>query len=191
MGDELCAHIGRPQDHPAKNIDGRNSSSILYQQSDSILYTFLSVERSELDRNYDPSVCDWLYSTWCDHMAVGGEGGGYVRIHEQEEKPVYIASACVSGNWSQVGSRAHCTKSCQWAWGVKEYGCTCTRREGYGEEGGVWVYMYEEGGVWGGGRDMGVHVKGGRRCYVGEEGGAERRHIGKLCGQLCNPKIMQ
>ena len=26
-------------------------------------YTFLSVERSELDRNYAPSVCDWLYST--------------------------------------------------------------------------------------------------------------------------------
>ena len=27
------------------------------------LYTFLSVERNELDRNYAPSVCDWLYST--------------------------------------------------------------------------------------------------------------------------------
>ena len=27
------------------------------------IYTFLSVERSELDRNYAPSVCDWLYST--------------------------------------------------------------------------------------------------------------------------------
>ena len=26
-------------------------------------YTFLSVERSELDRNYAPSVCGWLYST--------------------------------------------------------------------------------------------------------------------------------
>ena len=26
-------------------------------------YTFLSVERIELDRNYAPSVCDWLYST--------------------------------------------------------------------------------------------------------------------------------
>ena len=26
------------------------------------LYTFLSVEHSELDRNYALSVCDWLYS---------------------------------------------------------------------------------------------------------------------------------
>ena len=24
----------------------------------------LSLESSELDRNYSPSVCDWLYSTW-------------------------------------------------------------------------------------------------------------------------------
>ena len=26
-------------------------------------YMYLSVEHSELDRNYAPSVCDWLYST--------------------------------------------------------------------------------------------------------------------------------
>ena len=24
-------------------------------------YTFLSVEHGELDRNYAPSICDWLY----------------------------------------------------------------------------------------------------------------------------------
>ena len=26
-------------------------------------YTFLLVEHNELDRNYAPSVCDWLYGT--------------------------------------------------------------------------------------------------------------------------------
>ena len=27
------------------------------------IYTFLSVEHSELDGNYAPSMCDWLYGT--------------------------------------------------------------------------------------------------------------------------------
>ena len=53
-------------------------------------YTFLSVERSELDRNYAPSVCDWLYSTWCDHVAVE-----VYKVMWAGRKSVYVASARV------------------------------------------------------------------------------------------------
>ena len=52
--------------------------------------TCLSVEHSELDRNYASSVCDWLYSTWCDHMAVE-----VYKVMWAGRKSVYVASARV------------------------------------------------------------------------------------------------
>ena len=58
----ILSRAGWITDKETNTCCGKELLSIISGDRLKSIYTFLSVERSELDRNYAPSVCVWLYS---------------------------------------------------------------------------------------------------------------------------------